>query len=394
MQLPRLVMALASLSLLHCGGAEEAREEAAGDIAFRMEAEALPGFSKKIGPLPSSGPASVSFDFASTGTITVDASAELAGGALSGKAGKLALDMHLKAVGNLKVDTALKKYDGEIPDLKNLDVPIKSEVAFVPFLLDGEGAQTVADVPETKLPDIPLGSVPGTLQLTIVSGSRVTTKLRGTCLSVAQGQATYTGATTISGTLVLRGTLAIDLPKPLDKAIDLGTFEVAIPESNRTLSGTAAAGAADGERGSCGTAPPALQPPPPEPDAVTPPPPPDAGTPVDAGPVSFTRSCYAQTDGHSTKTTVTFTATPTALSVKKIVIEVFNAKQRNGNDADITYTKGGTSKTFNTTSILTHGEAVSVPLAQPLSIDPVSMKVTTNFDELLLDPSVSCTITF
>jgi hypothetical protein len=90
--------------------------------------------------------------------------------------------------GRLVVDSPLKKVDGDLPGLKDVDIPIGGEIAFDPFLVeDGEEATLETPVPETKLPPIPLGSVPGKLELTIASGSKLTATFQGTCLAVANG---------------------------------------------------------------------------------------------------------------------------------------------------------------------------------------------------------------
>lgn len=156
------------------------------------------------------------------------------------------LDVHVKLEGKLKVDTPLKKYDGEIPGLSNIDVPIVAEAAFDPFLLDGGSALVSAEVPETNLPDIPLGSVPGNLRLTVIAGSKLTAKYTGSCMSVAGGQATHSGSAVVSGTLQMKGAIVLDLPAPFDKTIDLAQFSVPIPETTRAIPfGTVAVSSVD-----------------------------------------------------------------------------------------------------------------------------------------------------
>lgn len=223
--------------------------------SFAATAEPLPGFSYDTGLVPAASPAQVQMVLSAGGAIKIDAVGTNDGGKIAPRAGsgKLTLDIHVKATGKLKVDTALKKYDGDLPGLKNLDIPIAGEVAFDPFLLDdGETAEVTADVPETKLPPIPLGSVPGELQLTVMKGSTLTTKYHGTCVAVSGGKATYSGQATTSGKLVLKGSLALKLPSPLDKAVDLPAFDVAIPETPTALDSAAVElGASDKTLGAC-----------------------------------------------------------------------------------------------------------------------------------------------
>jgi hypothetical protein len=172
--------------------------------------------------------------------------------------GKVSLDIHVKAEGHLKVTSALKDYDGPIPGVANLDIPIAGDVAFDPFLVgDGETASVVADLPEVDLPDIPLGSVPGKLQIHVAKGSTVTSAFHGSCLAIADGQASYKGELETSGTLVLRATIALDLPMPLDKSITLPDITVPIKgiKSAVDLGSVNAAGVADATSGACGAAP-------------------------------------------------------------------------------------------------------------------------------------------
>ena len=223
-------------------------------IPFHGEAPALPGFSYDTGLIPGSGPAQVSLKLSAGGPVVVDAEGVADGGKLTGKAGtgRVKLDVHVKLEGKLKVDTPLKKYDGEIPGLSNIDVPIVAEAPFDPFLLDGGSALVSADVPETNLPDIPLGSVPGNLRLTIVAGSKLTAKYTGACMAVSGGQATHTGSAVVGGTLQMKGAIVLDLPAPFNKTIDLAQFSVPVPESTRAIpfGAVAVSSVDDGNQGS------------------------------------------------------------------------------------------------------------------------------------------------
>lgn len=224
-------------------------------ITFEGQVEPLSGFSYDTGLIPKVSPAQVSFALSAGGAAKVVALGTPSGGGLVGTpgSGKLSLDVHVKMDGRLVVKSALKNYDGDLPGLADIDIPIAGEVAFDPFLLgEGETATVEAAIPPTKLPPIPLGTVPGNLELSIAEGSVVTTSFRGTCLSVSGGQATYAGETETSGKLVLSGTLAVDLPAPLNKAIDLGAIDVPIPALHAPMSfdPQAAPGTPDGAQGS------------------------------------------------------------------------------------------------------------------------------------------------
>jgi hypothetical protein len=154
----------------------------------------------------------------------------------------------------------------------------------------------VVAVPETNLPDIPLGSVPGTLKLKVTDKSSLTSTFEGGCMRVAGEQATYVGTTKTSGTLVLNGTLAIDMPG-LSKSIELGDIEVPIPDTDTPMDFGAqpTKGVSDGQKGRACPATPGSG----TPGSGTP----GSGTPGDAG------STPSREDGGTTGGTSTVTVT-------------------------------------------------------------------------------------
>lgn len=223
-------------------------------MKLHAEAPVLPGFSYDTGLQPPSGPAQMSLKLAAGGAIVVDAAGAVARGKLQGKpgGGKLKLDMHVKLEGRLKVDAGAVKYDGELPGVKNLDIPIGGDTTFDGFAMSGEAPQVVSNLPETKLPDIPLGSVPGHLELTVASGSTITTAYRSTCLEVKGGKATLKGETVTSGTLVLKAAVVLEVPL-FKKTVELPPLTVAVPKSTEPLDVAAdVPGLGDGTDGACG----------------------------------------------------------------------------------------------------------------------------------------------
>lgn len=258
----RLAMLFATaLSVAACSDSVEGQgtSDLTGGTPLEGEAKMFPGFSYDTGLLPKVSPAQVSFKASADGALKVRAGSRPVADKIEGIAGsgKLAIDLHAKLEGRLKVTSTFKSYDGEIPGLKDVDIAATAEVPFDPFLLgEGEEALAVAKVPETKLPDVPLSGVPGSLQLTVREGTTVSAKLRGTCLRGEGAIATFQGATTTSGTLVLKATLKLDLPKPLDKSIDLPDITVDLPETKGTIEAkSAAAGIPTFTEGTCGGAP-------------------------------------------------------------------------------------------------------------------------------------------
>jgi len=186
------------------------------------------------------------------GKVTVNAAATIADGKLvpTPGSGNISLDAHFQIAGHLKV-TALK-YDGDVPGLTNVDIAVKGSQSFDPFALGGNAPSLTAAIPAAPLPDVPLGTVPGKLQLAIGDGSTLNVAFQGNCLGVHSGSASYKGVVTTTGTLVLKVTLVIDAP--LNKSIPLPDVSVPIPATHAAMDlGTQPApGTSDSQEGSCG----------------------------------------------------------------------------------------------------------------------------------------------
>jgi len=244
------------------GAGTDGAQGAAGASALTFEASASPlsSFKYDTGLIPEGSPAQVQLTLSAGGGLAVEAAAERGeAGALAGKpgGGKLSIDLHMKLAGRLKVDSTFKSYDGELPGLKDIDIPIAGSVPFDGLLLEAaDSAEASADLPETTLPEIPLGSIPGSLVLTVVKGSKLTSKFHATCLSIAGGTATYSGESKTSGTLVLKGKIVLKLPSPLDKSVDLPEITVPIPEVTTATNAAPlpVSGIDDASEGTCGGA--------------------------------------------------------------------------------------------------------------------------------------------
>ena len=261
-QLGAVTVAAMAMAMVACSGGADAAGDgtgaAAGASALTFEAAVSPlsSFKFDTGLIPQGSPAQVQLTLSAGGGLAIEAAAEPSSGALAGKpgGGKLSIDLHMKLAGRLKVDSTFKSYDGELPGLKDIDIPIASSVPFDGLLLDAaESAEASADLPETTLPEIPLGSIPGSLVLTVVKGSKLTSKFHATCLSVAGGTASYSGETKTAGTLVLKGKIVLKLPAPLNKSIDLPEITVPIPEVTTTTDAAplTVSGIEDATQGSC-----------------------------------------------------------------------------------------------------------------------------------------------
>lgn len=257
--LPLLLGAALSVGACTATQVGEGSSDVTSGIAVTGESPMFPGFSYDTGLLPKVSPAQVSFKAKAEGALRMSAAAHRAGEKLEGNkgSGKLAIDLHAKLEGRLKVTSTFKSYDGEIPGLKDVDIAATAEAPFDPFLLgEGEEVEAIANVPETKLPDVPLSGVPGHLELTVKEGTTVKAKLHGSCLRGAESKASYSGATTTSGTLVLNAKLVLDLPAPLDEAIDLPDISIDLPETSGALEAKSeAAGVPDFTAGTCSAEP-------------------------------------------------------------------------------------------------------------------------------------------
>ena len=265
MKLGAVTVAAMAMAMVACGGEPYAAgsgsstSESASALTFQAEASPLADFKYDTGLIPQGSPAQVQITFSAGGGLKVEAAAQKGSDGLEGKAGggKVSIDLHMKLDGRLKVESALKSYDGDLPGLKDIDIPIAGSVPFDGLLLDAsDSALASADLPETTLPEIPLGSIPGSLVLTVVKGSKLTTKFHATCLSVAGGTATYAGESKTGGTLVLKGKIVLKLPMPLNKEIELPEITVPIPEvtTATTAAPLTVAGLDDSSQGTCGAA--------------------------------------------------------------------------------------------------------------------------------------------
>lgn len=211
-------------------GGDPLASEEQHQVLFHGELEAFPGFGYDSGTLPAASPVQLQLQFSASGKLIADAV-----GTSGGSAGNVAvagvpgsgvykLDAHLKAAATLHVHIdGLPGYDGPIPGIENLDIALAAQTTFDPFLLGGSKARLDANLPETELPPIPLGSVPGKLIVTISSASTINSNLWGVCAGVDQGQVQFLAEAATSATIVLKPKIVISVPF-------IGDQEFLIPE--------------------------------------------------------------------------------------------------------------------------------------------------------------------
>jgi hypothetical protein len=273
---------LLGLGLLACSSSDASTSDDAvnGDgVDIAGKAEMFPGFTFDSGMQPPASPVQAEVKASVVGELRVAARGAKKDGKLAGVAasGKLAIELHTKLEGTMKIAAGTIHYNGPIPGLDKIDVPIAADAPFDPFLLgDGEKVAVDAKVPPTDLPPIPLAAVgvPGTLNLKVKEGSTVHAALHGSCVQAAGGKATFSGTTETSGTVVLSATLKLDIPLVGD--VKLPDFQIALPSAPGTISAEGdASGLADFQDGACagGTS----EPPPAKPAS------PDGGSPSSDG---------------------------------------------------------------------------------------------------------------
>lgn len=266
-----LALALFALALVTpgCGGDESTDGTGGGasTLALDGETELFPGFEYATGLQPEGSPVQASFTMTATGVATVHAEAVASGSAdaptLTGLpgTGKLGLEGGFAMVGQLKIDiTGLPGYDGPIPGIEDISIPVSQVADFDPFLLDGP-ATADAPIPATDLPGIPLpGGIPGQLVLAIAEGSVVQADFAGTCAGIDGGQAVFSGALSRGGNLVIAPRVEVEVPGFGTQSFDIPAFTVdlagALGSSEVTMktkvTGYGAKPEGDSVQGSCG----------------------------------------------------------------------------------------------------------------------------------------------
>ncbi len=227
----------------------------AGPVAFHGEQEALPGFSYDTGFQPEGSPIQVRLLLESTGALTADATANIAGGSMTGDAGsgRFAMDAHIQVQALLKVDVPGAQFEGPIEGAPDIDIAFGGSATFDPFLV-GESVSVTGNVPDTELATIPLAAsipVPGlTGDLIIHASGTINSSFSGLCAQSADAVegALYNGQTTTNGELILVPSVHIEVPFVLDETLEGFDVPVAIPDivAEMALAPTAAAAAGAG----------------------------------------------------------------------------------------------------------------------------------------------------
>lgn len=203
------------------------------ELTFEGQAELFPGLKFSTGLLPEGSPVQASFTVSAHGTGAVVAAAAPSGSeaapVLTGLPGRgtLTIDGSFALLGRLKVDiTGLPSYDGAIPGLDDITIPVEGAAVFDPFAL-AMSAEVRAEIPATRLPEIPLtGGIPGRLVLEIGAGSYMQLALTGICAGIEGTRADYSGRIERSGTLEIRPSVEIEVPLVGEKVFDIPSFSV------------------------------------------------------------------------------------------------------------------------------------------------------------------------
>jgi hypothetical protein len=224
-----LALALFAAAACHHEGSGEGNGSAA--LTLESETDLFPGFDYTTGLQPPDSPVQASFTLTAQGAASIRAEATASGSASSPTltglpgTGRLAIEGGFALIGELNVDiNGLPSYEGPIPGLDNVHIPIAQTGTFDPFVIDTPTSVS-ADIPPSDLPGIPLpGGIPGQLVLSVAEGSFVELAFAGRCAGVEDGEAVFTGTLARSGTLVIVPRIEIDAPVLGTKIYDIPAF--------------------------------------------------------------------------------------------------------------------------------------------------------------------------
>ncbi len=252
-----LVFAACAAVLVSC---EDGATEDASTVVLAGEAQLFPGLDHSTGLIPDGAPVQASFTISASGTAKLGASVVASGSddepVLVAKPGSGTLEIQagFAMLGQLKIEIdGLPSYDGPIPGIENVQIPITGSASFDPFGV-GEPVEARADVPPTDLPGIPLpAGIPGQLVIAVGEGSFVGLTFTPSCAGVDDGAATFTGTLERAGVLVLRPRIEIEIPFVGTSTFDIPEVAVDLALGATELAATGAIGelvgdAPDGER--------------------------------------------------------------------------------------------------------------------------------------------------
>ncbi len=236
--------ALFSTQVAGCGD-----DEVVGPVEITLagESELFPSLEYSTGLQPAGALVQASFTVSAKGVSALGAKALASGSeaspTLSGvpNSGTFALAGGFALIGQLVVDIdGLPSYDGPIPGIENVEIPIVGEAQFSPFSI-GTPVSVRADVPPADLPGIPLpGGIPGQLVIAVADGSFVELELTGSCAGIGAGEARYTGTIKRGGVLVLAPRVEVDVPFIGTQTFDIPSISVDLALGENGIAATGA----------------------------------------------------------------------------------------------------------------------------------------------------------
>lgn len=230
-------LGLALSVILGLGGTCGCHSSSNGDgVTFHGEQQALSGFSYDTGYQPTTPPVQVRLALSSAGTLGAEAKATGSGDSMTPTpgSGRFTMDAHLQIHTAVKINVAgVGQFEGPVPGASAVDLAFGGETTFDPFLLGGPTTNVTADMPETQLAQIPLGTIPGTL--VIRARGTIGSEFVGTCAKAQDGVGQYTGVTTTGGTLVLRPSVVLEVPGVGSQTYDIPEITVTIPPSGASM---------------------------------------------------------------------------------------------------------------------------------------------------------------
>lgn len=240
------LIALSSSSALS-GCDDDENAAGGGELTLAGEAELFPSLEYSTGLVPAGSPVQASFTVSATGKSTLGAKAIASGSesdaTLSGvpDSGRFAIEGGFALIGQLKIDIdGLPSYDGPIPGIENVEIPIVGETKYSPFSI-GKPVSARAEVPPSDLPGIPLpGGIPGQLVIAIADGSFVELSFSASCAGVDGSDALYVGSVNRSGVLVLAPRVEVEVPIIGTQSFDIPELSVDLALGQNELAATGA----------------------------------------------------------------------------------------------------------------------------------------------------------
>ncbi len=195
--------------------------------AVHAELEPLAGLSYDSGAVPSGSPVTIDLQASAGGKLTLDAPEQ--------GPGEMRIDASITLGATITSTVPGASYNGPLQGAPALDIKIEGDTMFDPSSI-GAATKLDAAIPPADLATIPLAAalgVPGvTGDLTIkLQGGTVTSVFTATCASAGH----FAGTIDVSGTVMLGGSLKVEVPIVGEKTFDLGALAITVPAIHKPI---------------------------------------------------------------------------------------------------------------------------------------------------------------